>query len=121
MLLICLYRDNEVGPEHIVSTTLLPRLDSSALIITLDHLTLPDVMAFVTESLRTPASTTVLSKPTQTSRAREGASVRQLSELVMTKTGGSPLFVAQVCAVSPSYDLDKNLTPVVACGSFSNL
>ncbi|KAM0752526.1 hypothetical protein T439DRAFT_379572 [Meredithblackwellia eburnea MCA 4105] len=91
LLLLCLYRDNEVGPEHIVSTTLLPNLPKIDLTIKLEPLTLADVMAFVSESLRNPKVTGEDVTPT-----KEEPTLRGLSELILQKTLGSPLFVAQL-------------------------
>lgn len=93
ILLICLYRDNEVSSTHIVSTKLLPALGESALIISLEPLTLANVMAFVAESLRTPVMVDAQGKKQS---AREDPSLRMLSEVILSRTQGSPLFVAQV-------------------------
>lgn len=78
MLLVCVYRDNEVGPDHPIATELLPGLRAST--ITLPPLDLASVTAFVGAALHQPA---------------QGA-IRSLSEVVLARTGGSPLFVAQL-------------------------
>ena len=87
ILIVCLWRDNEVGPDHIVGTQLIPNLGPISLTITLQPLTLDDVVLFVTESFRRPQ--------------HDGAdpSLRQLSELILAKTLGSPLFVAQLLRI----------------------
>ncbi|KAK4703939.1 hypothetical protein P7C70_g2274, partial [Phenoliferia sp. Uapishka_3] len=93
LLILCVYRDNEVNADHIVNTILLPQLPNISLSIKLEPLKLKDVMGFVSESLRKPA---VVNKPGDTPPRREDPSLRGLSELILQKTLGSPLFVAQL-------------------------
>ncbi|GAA5989125.1 hypothetical protein JCM10908_001168 [Rhodotorula pacifica] len=80
MLLLCVYRDNEVGPEHLISTELLPQLPTIDCTLTLAPLDLASVTAFVAAALHQPPQGTI----------------RRLSDLVLARTGGSPLFVAQL-------------------------
>ncbi|GAA6001160.1 hypothetical protein JCM10207_007438 [Rhodosporidiobolus poonsookiae] len=95
MLLVCLWRDNEVGPDHIVETDLLAKLPRIDQTITLHPLSLSDVSAFVSSALRNP--TTPIGHPADRQAAqRTDASIRRLSELILEKTHGSPLFVAQL-------------------------
>ncbi|GAA5908410.1 hypothetical protein JCM6882_007929 [Rhodosporidiobolus microsporus] len=95
MLLVCLWRDNEVGPDHIVETDLVPKLAHIDLSLTLEPLTLADVSGFVSTALRNP--TTPRGGPGIPPPAdRVDANVRRLSELILEKTRGSPLFVAQL-------------------------
>ncbi|BGP46232.1 hypothetical protein JCM10450v2_002072 [Rhodotorula kratochvilovae] len=94
MLLICCYRDNEVGPDHIVETELLAKLPHVDLTVTLQTLNIQNVSAFIREALRNPSTTAMT--PTSSSTERVDANVQRLSELVLEKTSGSPLFVAQL-------------------------
>ncbi|GAA5822059.1 hypothetical protein JCM3770_002264, partial [Rhodotorula araucariae] len=94
MLLICCYRDNEVGLDHIVETELLGKLPHVDLTLTLQPLNVQDVSAFIREALRNPSTTAIT--PTASSTERIDANVQRLSELVLEKTSGSPLFVAQL-------------------------
>lgn len=94
MLLICLYRDNEVSPEHIVSTQLLPRLPSGHLEIQLEPLTLSNVIKFVSECLRTPERPEGSARGSR--KEKEDPNLKMLSEVILNRTQGSPLFVAQV-------------------------
>ncbi|GAA5835589.1 hypothetical protein JCM9279_004589 [Rhodotorula babjevae] len=94
MLLVCCYRDNEVDPSHIVETDLLAKLPRIDLTLTLEPLNIHDVASFISEALRnsTKSDTTPATSPHE----RVDANVRRLSELVLEKTSGSPLFVAQL-------------------------
>ncbi|ORY92797.1 hypothetical protein BCR35DRAFT_311761 [Leucosporidium creatinivorum] len=100
ILLLCLYRDNEVTPTHIVSTLLLPSLPPppQRLEILLEPLSLRNVMDFVGESLRTPEM--VVAEQEGKSREKEkremDPGIRTLSEVILSRTSGSPLFVAQL-------------------------
>ena len=94
MLLVCCYRDNEVDASHIVKTDLLAKLPRIDLTVTLEPLNIQDVASFIGEALRnsTKSDTTPATSPHE----RVDANVRRLSELVLEKTSGSPLFVAQL-------------------------
>ncbi|GAA6026797.1 hypothetical protein JCM8097_005869 [Rhodosporidiobolus ruineniae] len=95
MLLVCLWRDNEVGPDHIVQSELLAKLPRVDLTVALEPLALGDVSAFVSSALRNP--TTPHGHPADRLPGdRVDANVRRLSELILEKTSGSPLFVAQL-------------------------
>ncbi|BGP14068.1 hypothetical protein JCM10213v2_002006 [Rhodosporidiobolus nylandii] len=95
MLLILCWRDNEVSADHIVETDLLPKLPNLDLSLTLQPLSLASVSAFVSSALRNPS--TAHGEPAERLSAdRVDANVRRLSQLVLEKTNGSPLFVAQL-------------------------
>jgi predicted ATPase len=113
MLLICLWRcvssfssflhqtdispfrrDNEVASDHIVETDLLANLPRIDLTINLEPLTLANVSAFVSSALRNPDTPPGTAKKLPGERV--DANVRRLSELILQKTNGSPLFVAQL-------------------------
>lgn len=96
MLLLCAFRDLGPDPEHIINTALLPKLEEVHLKIALNPLNLGDVMAFVSESFKNPTSS---SNNSCAKIAKEDASLRGLSELILQRTLGSPLFVAQVCSI----------------------
>ena len=100
MQVVLVYRNEEVNAEHLVSTRLLPRLDENALFIKLDRLTLPDVMDFVSDCLRKPVQVDASGKRSQVTR--EDANLRGLAELVLQRTAGSPMFVAQVTLPFPN-------------------
>lgn len=97
MLLLCAFRDVGTDPNHIINSALLPKLDEVHLKIALNPLSLSDVMAFVSESFKNPTSTSANSCARI---AKEDASLRGLSELILQRTLGSPLFVAQVGLLS---------------------
>ncbi|GJN88386.1 hypothetical protein Rhopal_001352-T1 [Rhodotorula paludigena] len=94
MLLLCVWRDNEVGPDHIVETDLVAKLPHIYLTLSLEPLTVSSVSAFIREALRNPTSTG--SADALNAGERIDADVKRLSQLVLEKTGGSPLFVAQL-------------------------
>ncbi|GAA5929492.1 hypothetical protein JCM3775_002356 [Rhodotorula graminis] len=94
MLLVCCYRDNEVDATHIVETDLLAKLPRLDLTLTLEPLNVHDVASFIGEALRN--STRSDMTPTASPLERVDANIRRLSELVLEKTSGSPLFVAQL-------------------------
>lgn len=94
MLLICCFRDNEVGPGHIVETDLLAKLPHIDLTLTLEPLNIQNVSAFINEALRNPTTGDATSPTSPLERI--DSNIRRLSELVLEKTGGSPLFVAQL-------------------------
>ncbi|GAA5916163.1 hypothetical protein JCM8208_002128 [Rhodotorula glutinis] len=94
MLLVCCYRDNEVDASHIVETDLLAKLPRIDLTLTLEPLNIQDVASFIGEALRN--STRSDTTPTTSPLERVDASILRLSELVLEKTSGSPLFVAQL-------------------------
>ncbi|SCV74352.1 BQ2448_6784 [Microbotryum intermedium] len=91
-MLIALWRDNEVNSEHIVSTQLLAQVPEVHLNLSLEPLSLTDVIDYVGEALRTPAT----KKRSKSTPARENPNIRTLSELILATTKGSPLFVAQL-------------------------
>ncbi|GAA5970007.1 hypothetical protein JCM11641_000231 [Rhodosporidiobolus odoratus] len=95
MMILCLWRDNEVSPDHIVETQLLPRLPHINLTLTLAPLTLANVSSFVSSTLRNPSTPIAVPKE-RLSSERVDANVHRLSELILQKTQGSPLFVAQL-------------------------
>ncbi|GAA6060973.1 hypothetical protein JCM10212_006555 [Sporobolomyces blumeae] len=96
MLLLCAWRDNEVGPDHIVETQLLPPLATSIdATIVLDPLSIDAVGAFVGTVLRNPAAAGPAGQD-GVAHGGEGVEVRRLAQLILEKTGGSPLFVAQL-------------------------
>lgn len=97
MLILCVYRDDEVGYDHIITTSLLPNFSKIHLTITLDPLKLDDVVAFVSESLRKSINDPA---EKESSIVPEDANIRGLSELILQKTAGNPLFIAQVCPYS---------------------
>ncbi|KAK4056866.1 hypothetical protein OIO90_002116 [Microbotryomycetes sp. JL221] len=90
ILLICVYRDNEVNPDHVVETVLLRWLPSDAIKIKLEPLNINDIKAFVSEALRQPIG---LGKRED---IKEDTEILTLSDLILQRTGGSPLFVAQL-------------------------
>lgn len=101
MLLVCLYRDNEVGSEHVVNTLLHASLPELALDLKLEPLGLSDVIAFVGETLRQPGNGTqpsqsALSTSSRKRETRHDTAIRMLSEVILARTKGSPLFVAQL-------------------------
>ncbi|GAA5903955.1 uncharacterized protein JCM6883_002039 [Sporobolomyces salmoneus] len=96
MLLICAWRDNEVDSTHIVETELCSKLPSVYLTLTLEPLTLQAVSSFVSESLRNPASTLDLATPKAPDEVKISQNVSRLSQLILDKTRGSPLFVSQL-------------------------
>ncbi|GAA5944373.1 hypothetical protein JCM1841_000753, partial [Sporobolomyces salmonicolor] len=97
MLLICLWRDNEVGSTHVVETDLLAKLPAVDLTLTLEPLDLNAVSAFVSTTLKNPTMPSSLDAGREEAgMERVDASVRKLSELILEKTRGSPLFVAQL-------------------------
>ena len=80
------------------------------LTIKLEPLQLADVVAFVSESLRKPA--VVAAPGEKPPPQREDASLRGLAELVLQKTLGSPLFVAQVRSTL-AFGMSTNHSPGV--------
>lgn len=100
ILLICVYRDNEVGPDHIVETMLLGTLPPETQIVKLEPLTITDVIAFVSEALRYPNSPSLGGY--RRKEPREDPAIRTLSEIILARTAGSPLFVAQASLGPPS-------------------
>ncbi|GAA5904910.1 hypothetical protein JCM5296_006141 [Sporobolomyces johnsonii] len=97
MLLICLWRDNEVSPTHIVETDLIAKLPDVDLTLTLEPLNLSAVSAFVSTALKNPTTPSSLGAGQEgAGTERVDASVKRLSELILEKTRGSPLFVAQL-------------------------
>ncbi|GAA5868990.1 hypothetical protein JCM8547_003243 [Rhodosporidiobolus lusitaniae] len=95
MLLVCLWRDNEVSADHIVETDLIAKLPRVDEMVLLEPLTLQNISSFVSSALRNPTTTVGLSR-NRLSADRVDANVRRLSQLVLEKTNGSPLFVAQL-------------------------
>lgn len=93
MLILCVYRDDEVGFDHIITTSLLPNFSKINLTITLDPLKLDDVVTFVSDSLRRSINDPA---EKESSVVPEDANIRGLSELILQKTAGNPLFIAQV-------------------------
>ncbi|SCZ98541.1 BZ3500_MvSof-1268-A1-R1_Chr3-1g05452 [Microbotryum saponariae] len=91
-MLIALWRDNEVDSEHIVSTQLLAQVPEVHLTLSLEPLSLTDVIDYVGAALQTPAT----KKRSKSTAAREDPNIRTLSELILATTKGSPLFVAQL-------------------------
>lgn len=85
--------DNEVAPDHIVQSDLVSKLPQVDLNISLEPLTLANVSAFVSSALRNPATPPGVNK---VPGERVDANIRRLSELILQKTHGSPLFVAQL-------------------------
>lgn len=106
MLLICAWRDNEVDANHIVETELVSKLPSVDLTLTLEPLSLNAVAAFVSAALRNPSSAAELGASMAPHKISHD--VNRLSQLVLEKTRGSPLFVAQVC--SPSFPISRFLS-----------
>ncbi|GAA6006530.1 hypothetical protein JCM11491_004996 [Sporobolomyces phaffii] len=96
MLLICAWRDNEVDSNHIVETELCSKLPSVDLTLTLEPLTLQAVSSFVSEALRNPATTSDLVGSHATDRVKVNKNILRLSQLILEKTRGSPLFVSQL-------------------------
>lgn len=99
MLLICAWRDNEVSPSHIVETELCAKLPAVDLTLTLEPLTLQAVSSFVSESLRNPSSTSDLAASRAPDDQKISKNIARLSQLILDKTRGSPLFVSQVSAL----------------------
>lgn len=91
LLLLCAFRDNEVSSDHIINTHLLPRLEEVHEQIKLNPLALGDVVDFIEDSLRRPSGKSERIDP----------NVRGLAELILKRTAGSPLFVAQVSRLFP--------------------
>jgi len=96
MLLLCAWRDNEVDSNHIVETELVPKLPTVDLTLTLEPLSLNAVAAFVSAALRNPSSSADVASSVTSHKINHD--VNRLSQLVLEKTRGSPLFVAQVCS-----------------------
>ncbi|BGP60434.1 hypothetical protein NBRC10512_004439 [Rhodotorula toruloides] len=95
MLLLCVFRDNEVGPDHIVETDLLAKLPSPPLTVSLEPLNVANISSFISQALRNPSeSSGSAHSPSRTDRV--DASIQRLSELILERTNGSPLFVAQL-------------------------
>lgn len=95
MLLLCAHRD--VPSDHILYSNLLDRLDSEvSLQIQLKPLILVDVMAFVSQSFKNPFIPSSSSSTNVNNPVKEDANLRGLSELILQRTAGSPLFVAQL-------------------------
>ncbi|GAA5947465.1 hypothetical protein JCM3765_001690 [Sporobolomyces pararoseus] len=96
MLLICAWRDNEVDSTHIVETELCAKLPSVDLTLSLEPLTLQAVSSFVSEALRNPATVSDLVASRAPDEVKINKNVSRLSQLILDKTRGSPLFVSQL-------------------------
>lgn len=104
MLILCVFRDNEVGPDHIVETDLLAKLPTSPLTVSLEPLSANDISSFISQALRNPSDS---SDPTSSrpGNDRVDPNVQRLSELILARTNGSPLFVAQLLKAFNAEDL----------------
>ncbi|KAM0787699.1 hypothetical protein ACM66B_003759 [Microbotryomycetes sp. NB124-2] len=92
ILNICVYRDNEVDHHHIVETILLKDLPADAPILKLEPLTIEDIKTFVGEALRQPTDAFGHRRV----GSKEDAEISTLADVILSRTGGSPLFVAQL-------------------------
>ncbi|BGP22990.1 hypothetical protein JCM10295v2_001881 [Rhodotorula toruloides] len=95
MLLLCVFRDNEVGHDHIVETDLLAKLPSPPLTVWLEPLSVANISSFISQALRNPSESGG-STSFQPRSDPVDASIRRLSDLILERTNGSPLFVAQL-------------------------
>lgn len=89
MFIICAYRDNEVGPEHIVNTMFLCNVDPD-LSLNLSALTPEDTTRIVAATLHRPMSR---SRQMKNSADQD---LQDLSELIFVKTQGNAFFITQI-------------------------